>query len=76
MPEYSYRGFQISYEINSSKNRLYKADGKVIKQGKEQSSAPQKFHTEHFSEKGAKIEIKKLIENYVDFEWEEFHEMH
>ncbi|ARG96785.1 hypothetical protein [Legionella micdadei] len=76
MPEYSYRGFIISYKINVSKDNLYKADGKVVKQGKDASGIAQKFHTESLTESGAKKEIKKLIENYVDFEWEEFHSMH
>ncbi|KTD24540.1 MULTISPECIES: hypothetical protein [Legionella] len=76
MAEYNYRGFRISYKINVSKDNLYKADGKVIKQGKGGSRVAQKFHTEHYTESGAKKEIKKLIKNYVDFEWQEFHSMH
>ena len=76
MIEYSYKGFQISYEINLSKDHLYKADGKAIKQDKKIGCSPQKFHTEALTEAGAKAEIKKLIENYVDFEWKEFYEMH
>nr|HAT8714213.1 hypothetical protein [Legionella jordanis] len=78
MTQYVYKGFKICYSIQpSSENlNLYKADGYAIRPTqKETSTAPQKFHTEHPTKEGAKNEIKKLLEDYIDFEWQEFHEM-
>ncbi|MFA5959505.1 MAG: hypothetical protein WC785_03220 [Tatlockia sp.] len=77
MAEYSYRGFNITYQVDSKDHRLYKANGKAIKS--EEKTTPnnaRKFHTEHPTENGAKKAIKKLIEDYVDFEWKEYYEMH
>ncbi len=77
MAEYTYKGFHISYKVNMSKENLYKADGQAIKQeNKTANSTPQKFHTEHITANGAKKEIRKLIKNYIDFEWKEFYEIH
>ncbi|MDI9819031.1 MULTISPECIES: hypothetical protein [unclassified Legionella] len=65
----------MSYKIESSGGaRLYKADGSVVARESKHSSL-QKFHTEHPTKEGAKNEIKKLLEDYIDFEWQEFYEM-
>lgn len=79
MTEYVYKGFKVSYKIKCSENKpkLYKADGYVqCSLATTGSVFSQKFHTEHPSKEGAQNEIKKLLEDYIDFEWQEFHEMH
>ena len=79
MVEYSYRGFNITYEVDSTdnkENKLYRANGKAVRSEEDKTSAAKKFHTEHPTESGAKKAIKKLIEDYVDFEWKEYYEMH
>ncbi|KTC65330.1 Uncharacterised protein (plasmid) [Legionella adelaidensis] len=78
MTEYIYRGFKISYriqEITGEKN-IYKADGSVIYLlNKPKTFSPVKFHTEYETHTGAEHEIKKLLENYVDFELKSFYQM-
>ncbi|KTC76935.1 hypothetical protein [Legionella brunensis] len=77
MIEYTYKGFRVTYQIESSAAapNLYKADGYVTRATEIKNHSPQKFHTEHPTKKGAQIEIKKLLEDYIDFEWQEFYEM-
>lgn len=78
MTEYIYKGFKISYDIIPAtlEKNLYKADGSVVYLlNKPTSLAPVKFHTEYESYIGAEHEIKKLLENYVDFELKNFYEM-
>lgn len=79
MTQYTYKGFQVTYQVKSSDidPNLYKADGYVVRATEFQNRlAQQKFHTEHPTKKGAQHEIKKLLEDYIDFEWQEFYEMH
>ena len=74
--EYIYKGFKISYKINVLDNTLYKADGAVTYLPTVPTSfEPIQFHTELDSHSGAEHEIKKLLENYVDFELKSFYEM-
>ncbi len=77
MTEYIYREFKISYSIiEELENKLYKADGAVYYLlAKPKSLIPVHFHTEYETRSGAEHEIKKLLENYVDFELKNFHEM-
>ncbi|WED43083.1 hypothetical protein [Legionella cardiaca] len=78
MTEYIYKGFKVTYqvELSGAVPNLYKADGYVTRTpSKKNNTPPQKFHTEHPTKKGAQIEIKKLLEDYIDFEWQEFYEM-
>ncbi len=37
---------------------------------------PRKFHTEFTTKSGVRDSIKKLMENYIDFEWQEYYEIH
>ncbi|KTD15983.1 Uncharacterised protein [Legionella lansingensis] len=78
MTQYVYKGFKVTYNVISSSEdpKLYKADGYVVRSTARGGSPPQKFHTEYPTKKGAQNEIKKLLEDYIDFEWEEFYEMH
>lgn len=76
---YNYKNFQIYYHIELDKRstRLYTADGYIVNSlDKKNPMLARRFHTEHSSKRGAVTEIKRLIENYIDFEWEEFYEVH
>ncbi|CEK12053.1 hypothetical protein [Legionella hackeliae] len=78
MNQYTYKGFKVIYQVDSSDAapNLYKADGYVVRAtDNRNSTSPQKFHTEYPTKKGAETEIKKLLEDYIDFEWQEFYEM-
>lgn len=78
MTDYIYKGFKISYDIMEAglEKNLYKADGKVVYLlSKPKTFPPVKFHTEYDSYHGAEHEIKKLLENYVDFELKNFYDM-
>ncbi|WP_133127633.1 hypothetical protein [Legionella nagasakiensis] len=80
MTEYIYRGFKISYKIITTEIEqnlnLYKADGTVTYLlSRPKSFLPVKFHTEYDTYAGAEHEIKKLLENYVDFELKNFYDM-
>jgi hypothetical protein len=78
MAEYIYKGFKIFYDINPQKTEddLYQASGYVLCNIDKAAPSPtQKFRTEYPTQQGVKIQIKKIIEEYIDFEWEEFLEM-
>lgn len=78
MVQYLYKGFKVFYRVKplESDSKLYQADGHVICDV-DQKDSPlcQKFHTEYPTLMGVENEIKKLLENYIDFEWLEFKEM-
>jgi hypothetical protein len=79
MPEYQYKNFKIFYnvELDKTNKKLYRADGyAVCALDRADPNLSTKFHTEYTTEIGARNEIKKLIENYVDFEWQKFYEVH
>ncbi len=76
MPKYIYREFKVFYEITPRKNShgLYKASGYtkcLINMNKKNQVID--FSTEFHTISGAKQEIKKIIEHYIDFEWEQFY---
>ena len=76
--QYNYNGFQISYKIDppNSEIALYRANGFLNCSLSNHNSGPcMQFHTEHKTLDGAECGIKKLLENYVDFEWKNFNEM-
>lgn len=72
--EYNYKGFKISYTIQEmEKSKCYRAEGEVLCYVNNcEPNLTQKFITEFPTKAGAKKEIKKLIENYIDFEWQKF----
>lgn len=78
MVEYLYKGFKVSYNIKPIKNqtKLYEAEGYVARLADPEPVQRKRFHTESTSMQGVTAEIKKLLENYIDFEWREFHEIH
>lgn len=77
MTEYTSKGFKVCYDIKPAESNLYRADGKVFFYNKDSRdpSLLQKFHTEHPTKIGAKTEIKRLIDDYIDFEWKKYLEM-
>ncbi len=77
MIEYLYKGFKISYNIifTPSDHPSYKAMGSLtylLNYPKYFTS--QAFNTEHLSYIGAEVEIKKLIENHIDYELKNFYD--
>ncbi|KTC88138.1 MULTISPECIES: hypothetical protein [Legionella] len=79
MIEYNYKNFKIYYDIELDKKstKLYTADGYIFTSvDKKNPVLARRFHTEHTSKRGVTTAIKRLIENYIDFEWEEFYEVH
>ncbi|HAF88144.1 MAG: hypothetical protein CMF38_01295 [Legionellaceae bacterium] len=79
MNDYIYRGFKVQYNIHTLKKDLglYKADGVIagLANHANASSAIKKFHTESSTIQEAEVQIKKLVEDYIDFEWTEFNKM-
>lgn len=78
MSEYIYKGFKIHYVVSPVKHELllYKADGHIECIFDDINKAsPCKFHTESSSLENAEKEIRKLAEDYIDFEWKEFKKM-
>ncbi len=78
MIEYVYKGFKVVYKVEASEqnSNLYKADGQVLTSSEHKEPIlAQKFHTEYPSKLGAQTQIRKLVEDYIDFEWKKFYEM-
>lgn len=78
MIEYIYRGFKLSYKIEhpkQEKNSYTAAGFATYLLNVPKSFVPAKFHTEYDTHTSAEHEIKKLLENYVDFELKSFYEM-
>ena len=76
MAEYLYKGFKIFYEVAPYAKNLYQAQGEVKCSVKHATPAlSKKFHTEGSTGESALSEIKKLMERYIDFEWQQFHRM-
>jgi len=79
MTEYVYRGFKVSYNVEAIKNsgQLYRADAYALCiMDNKKTVLPKKFHTEYSSLTGVQAEIKKMVEDYIDFEWKEYEKMH
>lgn len=78
MIEYIYKGFKISYHVASADigKQMFKADGSLsYLLDTPKSFKPQKFHTEYNSYAGAEHEIKKILENYIDFELKNYYQI-
>lgn len=71
MSAYMYRNFKVVYKVYpQDAHHLYKADGLAICLESEEFPYPQtEFSTEYPTYEGAQTEIKKIIEEYIDFEW-------
>lgn len=78
MTTYIYKGFKVVYEIEQANKEgtLFKADAYVIpKDDCNNLDMSTRFHTEFPTKDGVQQEIKKLLENYIDFEWKKLNEM-
>lgn len=78
MIEYIYCGFKISYEIEPVKNEanLYKAAGHATYLlNNPKSFTPISFRTEYDTHAGTEHEIRKMLENYVNFELKNFYDL-
>ncbi|KTC65831.1 Uncharacterised protein (plasmid) [Legionella adelaidensis] len=78
MTTYTYKGFEVVYEIEqvNHEGTLFKADAHVIpKDDCNNLEVSTRFHTEYPTKNGVQKEIKKLVENYIDFEWKKLNEM-
>lgn len=77
MNQYTYKGFKVVYEIKKipMEDTLYRADGYVVPTPNKNTHNSIKFHTEYPTKLGVRRELKKIIKNYIDFEWKEFKEM-
>lgn len=82
MIEYIYKGFKLSYKVSEVRSPAaepvsYEAHGNAVYL----LSTPKKwfsqthFHTDNEHHRGAEHEIKRLLENYVDFELKNFYAM-
>lgn len=78
MIEYIYRGFKLSYKIDSAhhENKLYKATGHATcLLDNPASCTPARFQTEYNSHDSTEHEIRSMLENYVNFELKNYFEM-
>ena len=78
MIEYLYKGFKLSYKITATdlEKNTFKADGSLTYLlNVPPTFMPKQFHTEYETRMGAEHEIKKLLENYVNFELKNFYDM-
>jgi len=77
MIEYIYKGFKISYNVTPTnlEKKTFNANGSATYLLNAPKFAQQKFHTEDNTQDGAEHEIKKLLENYVNFELKNFYDM-
>ena len=78
MIEYVYREFKIQYDIKLEKNciNLYSAQGYAQCLKNQRNNNPKiNFTTEFPTLEGAQEEIKKIIKDYIDFEWDQFYKI-
>ena len=77
MPQYIYKSFEIVYEVQQLNANEYEGRGTLSYKNERASPLlPQQFRTICQTAAGAEKKIKKLMEDYIDFEWDEFIEMH
>jgi len=74
MTEYVYKGFKVYYEVALvEESNSYGACGHVVSfLDKDGLCLTEKFQTVSTKKDEAQREIKKLIEDYIDFEYEQF----
>tara|TARA_R110000868_G_scaffold84338_3_gene237801 strand:- start:301 stop:654 length:354 start_codon:yes stop_codon:yes gene_type:complete len=84
--EYIYKGFKLSFQVSElSAAASVPPDGSILYEAHGNAvyllSTPKKwfsqthFHADNESHQGAEHEIKRLLENYVDFELKNFYAM-
>lgn len=75
MIEYIYKGFKLSYTVNETNYtspKLYEAHGNAIYLLNNPGFAQTHFHAEHETQVGVEHKVKRILENYVDFELKNF----
>jgi hypothetical protein len=80
--EYIYKGFKLSYTVSEvscvlspDEPCVYEAHGNAIYLLNTPRFTQTHLHAEDESHVGAEHEIKRLLENYVDFELKSFYAM-
>ena len=73
MTDYTHKGFKVHYDVEPVEQgkSLYKANGSVNLKGNDPDTI-QKFQTEGSSRDEVEEEIKKMINQYIEFEWKQF----
>lgn len=75
MPIYFYQGFEIEYSIEQPQEstKMCCSKGVILRNpGWSTSSSFQQFQTEASTIMEAELEIKRLINKYIDFEWNKY----
>lgn len=75
MHEYTYKGCIVKYEVTALPPLGFQGTGYVQKQNAPNVSLKD-FQTEASSAREAEQQIKKLIEDYIDFEFDQFMDNH
>jgi hypothetical protein len=71
--KFYFKGFELSYVITySTQFNYYEARGEVNRIEKGEITFSREFRTEVFTYQGAEEEIKKLMKEFVEFEWQQF----
>jgi hypothetical protein len=75
MIEYIYKGFKISYKIIlTSVDNIYKAEGSLLYLlSTPKCFAAKKFHAQSDTHRSVEYEIKKKLEDHVNFELKSFY---
>jgi hypothetical protein len=77
LPEYIYKGFKVHFAIKqNTKTHSFCATGSVVCHTEGLGpDLTQKFQTEGPSKTYVQQELKKIINDYIEFEWKQFIEM-
>lgn len=77
MTKYRYKDFDTVYDvIFSIELNQYEARGAVIRMESGKLTYRREFRTEDPTLKGAEKEIKRLMKDFIDFEWQQFKLVH
>lgn len=75
MIEYIYKGFKVSYKIVPTEVNTYRAEGSLLYLlATPKHFTPKKFHAVLDTHRAAEYEIKKQLEDHVNFELKRFYE--
>ena len=72
MSEYFYKGFKVNYNIQKSEDNIYQATAEVTRDPDYANDLVKVFQTERSTQQGVEKEIKKMIQEYINFEWKEY----
>lgn len=76
MTEYEYKGFKLCYQIEPHQRdkKLFGSFGYIVNTNAQEAILA-KFHTDFNTKEGVLTEIRRLMEEYVDFEWNQYQEV-